>query len=279
MINKNTRQVVLITGCGSGVGHATALACAKAGYITYATGRDVNELDDLRKAGCQTLQLDVADEASRLQAVNTIVKKHGAIDILINNAGYGQMGPLEEITPEQIDRQFETNVFGALRLCQLVLPGMRAKRQGTILTVGSVGGLMTTPFMGAYHMSKYAVESMVDALRVEISPFGIRIILLEPAGMKTNFGNASLTSVDSGKTSSPYGAVQKRVSAITAKAYMGSRLLTPEYVANIIVKAIGAQRPKTRYKIGLQAHIMPCMFRLMGDRMRDRIWQKVIAPK
>ncbi len=279
MSDTHNSKVVLITGCGAGLGHAIALACARAGYITYASGKSLEELSNLEAAGCYTLELDVTNETSRIQAVKGIEAPHGTVDILINNAGYGQMGPLEEITPELIQKQFDVNVFGVLRLCQLVLPSMRTQHSGTILTVGSVGGLMTTPFMGAYHMSKYAIESLHDALRREVSNFGIRVILLEPESMKTKFGATTLASVQSRKPPSPYDAAQKRVSEITAKAYMSPRLLTPEYVAGIVVKAIGTSHPRPRYRIGLQARIMPFMFSLMGDKLTDRLWQRIITPK
>jgi len=278
---KDTRQphtkVILITGCATGVGHATALACVRAGYITYATGRNLKELRDLAAAGCHTLELDVTSENSRVQAVQAILAKHKTIDILVNNAGYGQMGAIELISLDQIRRQFETNVFGVLRLCQLVMPRMRQSGKGTIVIVGSMGGLVTTPFMGAYHMSKYAVESLADALRREASGFGIRTILLEPEAIKSNFGNTTLASVSRGDT--PYTETQKRISQITAKSYMSPRLLTPERVADKIIKVTASKHPKARYRIGVQAHIMPALFHIMGDRLTDKLWHNIIKPK
>jgi len=270
---------VLITGCATGVGHATALAFTSAGYPTYASGRNLEELKDLEVAGCHILELDVTNEASRVHAVKTIEAQHGTVGILVNNAGYGQMGPLEQITSEQIQRQFETNVFGVLRLCQLVLPGMRSHHSGTIVNVGSAGGLMTTPFMGAYHMTKYAIESLSDALRREVSNFGIRVVLIEPASIRSNFGKTTLASVDTASIVGPYELVQKKVLEITDRAYKNPRLIKPETVAQIIVYAASAKHPKIRYKVGLEAQIMPRMFHILGDRMTDRIWQNILSSK
>src|SRR5579883_244270 len=156
--------VALVTGASSGIGKVTAIALHSAGFITYATARNPQTLSDLATKGCYVLQLDITDEASMLAAVRPIEAKHGAVSLLVNNAGYNQIGPLEELTMEEIRRQFETNVFGLLRMCQLVLPRMRSQGYGRIINVGSIGGTFTTPGNGAYHASKYAVESFTDAL-------------------------------------------------------------------------------------------------------------------
>lgn len=279
MSTTSNRGAVLITGCSRGVGHATALAFVRAGHPTYATARNSKELDDLKAAGCHVMELDVTDEAARVRVVQHIEARHGAVEILINNAGYGQMGPLELITQEQLQRQFETNVFGVVRLCQLVIPGMRARHKGTIVVIGSMGGLLTTPYMTAYHMSKYAIESMVDGLRPEVSGFGIRVILFEPSGMKTDFGTASLSTVTTAQETGPYAPIMKHVEMMTAKAYANSNFVTPERMASLILKAAHAKRPKTRYRVGVQSHIMPGFFKLIGNRMTDRVWRQALTPK
>lgn len=279
MSTTSDRGAVLITGCSRGVGHATALAFAKAGHPTYATARNSKELKDLKAAGCHVMELDVTNEAACAEVVQYIEARHGAVEILINNAGYGQMGPLELLTEEQIQRQFATNVFSVVRLCRLVIPGMRAQHKGTIVVVGSMGGLLTTPYMTAYHMSKYAIESMVDGLRPEVSPFGIRVVLFEPSGMKTDFGTASLHTVTPAQETGPYAAIMKHVEAMTAKAYANSNFVTAEHMAGLILNAAHAKRPKTRYRVGLQSHIMPGFFKLIGNRLTDRVWQQALTPK
>lgn len=176
-------EAVLITGCSSGIGRAAALALARAGLPVWASARRVESLEDLRAAGCRTLPLDVTDAQSCQAAVRAVEAEHGAIGVLVNNAGYGQAGPVEEMTPEMLRRQFETNVFGLVRMCQLALPGMRAQHSGTIVNVGSAAGLMSAPGSAAYSMTKWSVEALSDALRFETRGFGVRVVLLEPGGV------------------------------------------------------------------------------------------------
>jgi len=173
-MNENNKKIALITGASAGIGRATALALANAGYQTYATARRIESIDDLSKQGLPTLALDVTNERSMTEAISTIESQTDGIDILINNAGYSEMGPIEEVSMERIRHQFETNVFGSFRLCQLVLPGMRRKHNGRIINISSMGGEFTTPLVGIYHASKYAVESISDALRFEVQPFGVQ---------------------------------------------------------------------------------------------------------
>ena len=180
-------KTVLITGAASGIGRATAEAFAKRGYTTYATSRRLETLNALATAGCQILELDVTVEDSMQRAVQTILEHHGHIDVLVNNAGYGLNGPSEELEMHNLRHQFETNVFGLVRLTQLVLPGMRRAKSGRIINVGSVGGTFTAPGAGAYHASKWALESITDALRFEVQSFGIDTVLIQPTGVYTNF--------------------------------------------------------------------------------------------
>ena len=171
-----TKRVALVTGCSSGIGQATAAALNQAGFTVWASARRTETLTGLVEAGCRAIQLDVDDEASMVAAIERI----GPIDVLVNNAGYGLYGPVEQVGLTEIRRQFETNVFGLVRLTQLVLPGMRARRCGRILNVSSMGGRTTLPGGGFYHASKYAVEAISDALRIEVRPFGVQVVLIEP---------------------------------------------------------------------------------------------------
>ncbi|WP_432830719.1 SDR family NAD(P)-dependent oxidoreductase [Dactylosporangium sp. CA-092794] len=264
---------VLITGCSSGIGRAAAFAFVRAGMPTWASARQPEALADLEAAGCRVIQLDVTDESSRVRAVEAVEAEHGAVGALINNAGYAESGPLEELSMESVRRQFETNVFGLLRMCQLVLPAMRARRRGTIVNVGSVGGLITAPAAGAYHMSKYALESLSDALRFEVRRFGVDVVLLEPDGVRTQFPVTAAATAPRGSTPGPYEVLKTSHQNVLARSYReGARgLLTPEEVADVALKAVTSRRPKPRYKIGLQARVAPPARRLIGDRAWDLV--------
>ncbi len=188
-------KAVLITGCSSGIGHATALRLARGGWDVYATARRPEAIADLREAGCHTLTLDVTDERSMRDAVAHVEAAAGAVGALVNNAGYSQSGAIETVPLDAVRRQFETNVFGLVRLTQLVLPAMRARRWGRIVNVGSMGGRLTFPGGGHYHASKYALEAISDALRFEVAGFGVAVTLLEPGLITTEFGNVATASI------------------------------------------------------------------------------------
>jgi NAD(P)-dependent dehydrogenase (short-subunit alcohol dehydrogenase family) len=269
-----TAKVALITGCSSGIGKATALAFVQAGYCTYATARKPEGLEALRAKGCHTLQLDVTDESSMMEAVKTIENKHGAVDILVNNAGYGLNGPVEELDMNSVKQQFETNVFGLVRLSQLVLPAMRRRGWGRIINIGSIGGTFTAPGAGAYHASKWAVESFNDALRFEVKSFGVDVVLIQPTGVYTEFDKKIAVSGSALPSTSPYKFFMDNHVKVTAQMFSESSsagIIKPEDVANTILKAAQAGRPRTRYKVGLSAHIYSSLRRLVSDRQWDAI--------
>jgi NADP-dependent 3-hydroxy acid dehydrogenase YdfG len=277
-------KVVLITGCSSGIGKATALAFVQAGYITYATARKPETLDELRTRGCSTLQLDVTDETSMMEAVKTIESKHSAVDILVNNAGYGLNGPVEELEMNSVRHEFETNVFGLVRLSQLVLPEMRRKGWGRIINVGSVGGTFTAPGASAYHASKWAVESFNDALRFEVKPFGVDVVLIQPTGVYTEFDKKIAVSSSDLPANSPYKFFMDNHLKVTTQMFSGNSsagIIKAEDVANTILKATQARRPKTRYRVGLSAHIYVGLRRILSDRAWDRMMamQFPVQPK
>jgi NAD(P)-dependent dehydrogenase (short-subunit alcohol dehydrogenase family) len=267
-------KVVLITGCSSGIGKATALAFVKAGYITYATARKPETLGDLKTQSCHTLQLDVTDESSMKTAVQEIERKHSAVDILVNNAGYGLNGPVEELDMANVRHQFETNVFGLVRLSQLVLSGMRGKGWGRIINIGSVGGTFTAPGAGAYHASKWAVESFNDALRYEVKPFGIDVVLIQPTGVYSEFDKKIAVSNSPLAQSSPYKFFMDNHIKVTTEMFSGNSsagIIKAEDVASVILKAAQARRPRTRYKVGLSAHIYSGLRRFVSDRQWDAL--------
>ena len=263
---------VLITGCSTGIGRATALRLAKAGYPVYASARKLAAVADLAASGCRTLALDVCDEASMRAGVEAVEKEHGAVGVLINNAGYGSEGAVEEVAPEEVRRQFETNVFGLLRMTQLVLPGMRRQRFGKIVNLSSMGGRMTLPGGGVYHATKYAVEALSDALRFEVAGFGIDVIVIEPGTIKTQFGDTAISRVDAGNRIADYDEFREALKQQIRGAYegaMGRLAGEPDDVAKAIESAITARRPRARYPVTAGAHMLMGMRRWLGDRGFD----------
>src|SRR5687768_17565134 len=211
---------VLITGCSTGIGRATAERLADDGWNVHATARRPDSIEDLAKRGCETHALDVTDEGSMRSAVEE-VEKDGPIGGLINNAGYSQSGAIETLPIESVRRQFETNVFGLMRMCQLVLPGMRDSGSGRIVNLSSMGGKLTFPGGGVYHATKHAVEALSDALRYEVASFGIDVVVIEPGLIITNFGEAAVGSMSDVESEGPYGKFNADVARVTAGAYEG----------------------------------------------------------
>lgn len=265
---------VLITGCSSGIGHATAELLQARGYDVYATARRPEAITDLAERGCHTLALDVTSEESMSAAVAEIHRAAGGIDVLINNAGYSQSGAVESVPLAEVRAQFETNVFGLIRMCQLVLPGMRERGQGRIVNIGSMGGRLTFPGGGVYHATKYALEAISDALRFEVRGFGVEVILIEPGLITTGFGEVAAGSVERAgqDADGPYADFNRRVAKVTAEGYEGPMVKLgggPEKVAETIVKALTARRPKARYPVTPSAHMMIGQRRVTPDRVWD----------
>jgi NAD(P)-dependent dehydrogenase (short-subunit alcohol dehydrogenase family) len=270
---------VLITGCSTGIGRATAERLADDGWNVHATARRPESIEDLAKRGCKVHALDVTDEGSMRSAVKA-VGQDGPIGALINNAGYSQSGAIEALPMESVRRQFETNVFGLMRMCQLVLPSMRESGSGRIVNLSSMGGKLTFPGGGVYHATKHAVEALSDALRFEVAAFGVDVVVLEPGLIVTEFGetaSASMTDIEHG----PYAKFNATVAKVTANAYTGpmARLgAGPEAVAGKIARALTVRRPATRYKVTPSAKMVMGMRRLMTDRMWDRFVRSQYPP-
>jgi NAD(P)-dependent dehydrogenase (short-subunit alcohol dehydrogenase family) len=272
-------KAVLVTGCSSGIGRATALRLTGAGWKVYATARRPETLSDLRDAGCQTLALDVTDEQSMQAAVDAIEQAEGAIGVLINNAGYSQSGAIETVPLEAVRRQFETNVFGLVRLTQLVLPKMRAQRWGKIVNLGSMGGRLSFPGGGHYHATKHAVEALSDAMRFELRGFGIDVILLEPGLITTEFGEAATASMADTAIDGddPYATFNTTVGAVTKGAYDGPMKLLgggPDRVAKSIERALKRRNPPARITITPSAKLTIAMRRLLPDRAWDAMMRQ-----
>src|SRR6476661_2774894 len=249
---------VLVTGCSSGIGAAIATRLAQAGWPVYATARRPDMLDTLREGGARTLALDVTNEDSMRSAVAVVERDHGSVGALVNNAGFGQSGALEEVPIDALRRQFDTNVFGLLRLTQLVLPGMRRARQGRIVNVGSMGGRLTFPGGGAYQATKHGLVALNEALRVEVR----------------GFGDVALASLDRlERPQSPYAHFNREVGRITTESYEKGPVArlsgSPEDVAVVVEEALKAGRPKTRYQVSSSARVFLTLRRLLSDRMWD----------
>jgi NAD(P)-dependent dehydrogenase (short-subunit alcohol dehydrogenase family) len=264
-------KAVLVTGCSTGIGRATAEHLAQRGWTVYATARRPETISGLR--GCKTLALDVCDEASIRSAVDAVERAEGAVGVLVNNAGYGQEGAFEETPMAEVRRQFETNVFGLIRLTQLVLPGMRRQRWGRIVNLSSMGGRLTLPGGAFYHATKYAVEALSDALRFEVKPFGVDVVVVEPGPIRTQFGDTAIAAVQRvSRTDSPYAEFNRVLAQRIKEAYegpMGRFALPPEAVAKVIETAITADRPRTRYVVTFAARFLMALRRWLPDRAFD----------
>lgn len=265
-------KVVLITGCSTGIGAETAAHLADHGYTVYASARRIETLAPLVAKGCRALALDVNDEESMRAAVGAVENDHGAVGALINNAGYSQSGALESIPLDDIRRQFETNVFGLIRMCQLVLPGMRRAGTGRIINIGSMGGRLTFPGGGVYHATKYSLEALSDALRFEVQGFGVRVVLVEPGLIVTDFAKTAVASVGSAEPDGPYADFNQAVAHGTDAVYRGplARLGGgPDAVARVIRRALESRRPRARYRVTPSATLAIAQRRLTPDRVWD----------
>ena len=272
----NPSRAVLITGCSSGIGAATASRLAKAGWTVYATARRPETLAALEADGCRTLALDVVDEASRQAAVDAVVDAEGAVGVLINNAGYSQSGAVESIPDDRVRAQFETNVFGPLALCRLVLPGMREQGWGKIVQLSSMGGKLTFPGGGLYHATKHAVEALSDALRFEVKSFGVDVIVIEPGLINSGFGDAAVRGLGAASTpDGPYEEFNRAVGVASRDVYEKGLLSKlagpPEAVAERIEDALNARRPRARYTVTASARALLTLHAVLPDRGWDSV--------
>jgi len=268
-------KAVLITGCSSGIGEATARRLANGGWTVYATARRLEAIEHLKDAGCRTLALDVTDEASMRAAVDEVERAEGAVGVLVNNAGYSQGGAIEQVPMEAVRAQFETNVFGLIALTQMALGGMREQRWGKVVNIGSMGGRLTFPGAGLYHATKYSLEAISDALRFEVKGFGIDVVLIEPGLIVTEFAATAVAKAgEAGEaaTDGPYAEFDAKVSALTTGVYEGPmRHLGggPDVVAKAIEKAISRRRAPSRVPVTASARLSILQRKLTPDRVWD----------
>jgi len=273
-----SNKVILLTGASSGIGYDTAVALAQQGHKVYAAARRVDRMEPLRQYGIVPLKMDVTDEVSMQEGVKTLLDAEGRIDVLINNAGYGYFGAVENVPMDDARNQLEVNVFGLARLCQLVLPTMRAQHSGRIINTASVAGRSVFYYGGWYHVSKYAVESLSDAMRMELKPFGIDVVIIEPGAIKTNWGIIAADHLIESSIGTSYEQTGTMMANNLRNMYLSNTISDPAVVRKAIVRAVNARRPCTRYRIGrlsgtivffhwlLPTRWWDAMMRMMGRR-------------
>lgn len=264
-------QVALITGASSGIGEATAVELARRGFVVYGAARRVDRMAALAGRGVQVIEMDVTDDASMTSGVEQVLREQGRIDVLVNNAGYGSYGALEDVPLEEARRQFEVNVFGLARLTQLVLPHLRAQRSGRIVNVSSIGGKMYEPLGAWYHATKFAVEGLSDSLRVELEPHGVHVIVIEPGAIRTEWGGISAESALTRSGDTAYSAQAQALARIYGVADRPGVGADPRVVAAAIGKAVTARRPRTRYAVPTSAKAILLARRLLSDRAFDAV--------
>ena len=262
-------MIVFITGASSGIGFDAARKLASQGHKVYAGARRVDKLEALNEFGITPLYLDVTDEESSRAAVQTVLDAEGRIDVLVNNAGYGHYGAVENVAIEEARRQLEVNVFGLARLCQLVLPAMRAQGSGRIINIASVAGHMSMPFGGWYCVSKHAVESLSDALRMEVKSFGIKVSIVEPGPIHTDWGLIAADHLEESAAGTAYEERARHETAMLRRAYGSSLLPEPKVVTRAISRAVNSRRPRVRYRAGRGSTLIIFMHTLLPSRWWD----------
>jgi len=270
-------RVALVTGASSGIGEATARTLLQQGYTVYGGARRVEQMAGLEALGVRVIALDVTDDGSMVAAVERILAESGRLDVLVNNAGYGSYGALEDVPLLEARRQVEVNLFGLARLTQLVLPQMRRQRSGRIVNISSVGGKIYGPLGSWYHATKFAVEGLSDALRLELAPFGIRVVLIEPGEIRTAWGGIAADSLRETSGNGAYAEQARVVAAVLERSLSSGTGSPPEDVAETIGRAVMARRPKSRYAVGRGARALILARRLLPDRVFDRVMRRLFA--
>ncbi len=263
------QKVALVTGASSGIGEVTALDLHNAGFVVYGVARRIDRMQMLRDRGIKTLAMDVTDEESTTFAVKQILAEAGRIDVLVNNAGYGSYGAVEDVPIDEARRQFEVNLFGAARLIQLVLPTMRQRGSGTIINVSSMGGKIYAPFGAWYHGTKFALEAVSDCLRIETKPFGVNVVIIEPGGIRTEWPGIAADHLRETSAGGAYAVQAGAVGQALCSEATAKRLSPPEVIAKTITTAATARRPKTRYAVGFGAKPLIFLRRRLPDRAYD----------
>lgn len=265
------RKIALVTGASSGIGKATVASLLSHGTIVYVAARRVEKMKELEEQGARIVSMDVTDEESITSGVQSIINEEGSIEILINNAGYGSYGAIEDVPISEARRQFDVNIFGLARLTQLVLPIMRNNRYGKIVNISSMGGKIYTPMAGWYHATKHALEVFSDCLRIETKPFGIDVIIVEPGGIESEWGDIAAENVMKTSGTGSYAKMAEKSAKTLRNTYHSGKASPASLIADVITKAVTARRPKTRYATGYMAKPSILLRKILSDRMFDRL--------
>ena len=270
-------MIILVTGASSGIGYESAILLAQKGHKVYGAARRVERMEPLKEYGITPMSLDVTSEESMQKCVADILAAEGRIDVLVNNAGYGYFGAIENVTLDEARRQLEVNVFGLARLTQLVLPSMREHGSGRIVNVGSVVGRVVLPFGGWYHVSKYSVEALSDALRMELKPFGIDVALIEPGGINTEWGHIAADHLEESCKDTPYAQSAQKEARLMHIAYSSKYLARPTCVSRAIGKAVTARHPRHRYHPGTGSRFLLWLHAILPVRWWDALWRRFLG--
>ena len=279
MPSSHRTRVALVTGASSGIGEATARRLAGDGFVVYGAARRLDRLQELAGYGIHPLAMDVTDDASMVAGIGRIIEEQGRLDVLVNNAGYGSYGALEDVSMDEARRQFEVNVFGAARLMQLALPHMREQQNGTIINITSMGGKIYTPLGSWYHATKFALEALSDCVRLEAAPFGVDVAIIEPGGIRTEWGGIAAQML---KETSGQGAYADQAEAVAGSlSGEGNARFSsdPSVIAKAISKAASANRPKTRYTVGFGAKPLIGLHAVLPDRTFDALIKRASGVK
>ena len=263
-------RTALVTGASSGIGKAIANQLLDNGLTVYVAARRTEKMQDLGARGAHVLKMDITIDDDIVRVVDTITEQHGGIDVLVNNAGYGSYGAVEDTPIDEARHQFEVNLFGLARLTQLALPYMREQRKGHIVNISSVGGKIYTPMGAWYHATKHALEGWSDCLRLELEPFGINVVIVEPGLIKTEFGDTVQEKISARSLDGPYHEMAKAISEATRGSYETGNASPPSVIAKVVSKAVSKSRPRTRYAAGKLAKPLLFMRRWVSDRMFDK---------
>ncbi|MDP3557197.1 MAG: oxidoreductase [Bacteroidota bacterium] len=266
-----SKKVILITGASSGMGKETAKELIQQGHTVYTVARRIDQMQDLKTLGGHPIQMDITNVSDIQNAVDTIIKQEGKIDVLWNNAGYGLYGAVEDVPLEEARRQFEVNLFGLAAITQIVVPYMRKAKAGTIINTSSMGGKMYTPMGAWYHASKHAVEGFSDCLRLELKQFNINVVILEPGIIRTEFADVMLNQLTKFSSKGAYATITNKLVDATKKLFDSGKGSKPIVISNTVSKIINERKPKTRYRVGLYAKPMVWMRIYLGDRLFDKI--------
>ncbi|MBL7911324.1 MAG: SDR family NAD(P)-dependent oxidoreductase [Bacteroidia bacterium] len=266
-----SKKVILITGASSGMGKETAKALIQQGHTVYTVARRIDQMQDLKTIGGKPIQMDVTNGNDIQNVVDTIIKQEGRINVLWNNAGYGLYGSVEDVPVDEARKQFEVNLFGLAAITQKVVPHMRKANAGTIINTSSMGGKMYTPMGAWYHASKHAVEGFSDCLRLELKQFNIKVVVLEPGIIVTEFGDVMLNNLSKFSSKGAYSSLTNKLVAATKKMYESGQGSKTTVISKTVTKIINATRPKTRYRVGLWAKPMVWMRVYLGDKLFDKI--------